>query len=240
MMHMGRFSESVFGRKVLPERCLIYAGEYVPQRIKWVENLFDKWDGIKGNWLRYCFAAKDGLGYLLIFGCYGGAICFETLRLLRDGNTKKVFFIGSMGAKQLPIGTLVIPTTVIDKAGLVLLDNPERQSLEVEPKSLIRLQTSLKTLGQEYIEGKIVSVPCVLHGIDHIKNFIKQDTTILGVEMETSTFYHYSQKDGLENYALLWVSDNREHDVISQAKSVRDARRTSIKTITKIAIETLK
>ncbi|MEM4228541.1 MAG: hypothetical protein QXZ66_02145 [Thermoproteota archaeon] len=97
----------------------------------------------------------------------------------------------------------------------------------------------LEDLGQAYVEGAIVSVPCVLHNIGRIKKLVEEDESIIGVELETSTFLHYSQKEGLESYALLYVSDNKRHNIISGAKSVQEARRKSLKTITKVAMKIL-
>ena len=236
----GKFSKAAFGRGSLPVACLLYAGDYVPQRMDWIRDIFDKWSGVKGCSIKYCFTTKNDTEYLLIFGIYGGALCFETLRLLRDGGIKKVFFIGSMGAKQLPIGTLVIPTTVVDRAGIVSVDDPEKENVEIGSESRGKLETVLKALGAEYVAGKIVSVPCVLHGIDHVKNLVKKDDLILGVEMEVSTFYYFSRKEGLESYALLWVSDNRTEDLINKSKLRARAGKRGIRTITEVALQTMK
>ncbi len=236
---LGRLSEAIFGRRRLPERCLIYAGAYVPRRKGWVRSLFDKWQRMRGYWIRCSFAFKDGREYLLIFNVYGAAVILETIQLLRDGGAKRVFFIGSLGGKDLPVGTLVLPTRIVDKTGFVSADNPNKQVVEPEEDSLKRLRRVLEDLGQAYVEGTIVSVPCVLHNIDHVKRFVEEEASVIGVEIETSTFLHYSQKEGLESYALLYISDNRKHDIISGAKSVQEARRKSLKTITKVAMKTL-
>lgn len=164
----------------------------------------------------------------------------ELLHLLKDGNVKKVFFIGSLGGKDLPIGTIIIPTKVVDKAGLVSVDNLHKQIVEPEENSLEKLKEVLCNLGTNYVEGKIASVPCVLHNINHIKELIEQESSILGVDIETSTFHYYSQKESFENYALLYISDNKKHDIISQAQNVQEARKNALKTITRVAIEILK
>jgi len=104
---------------------------------------------------------------------------------------------------------------------------------------LKKLRRVLEDLGQAYIEGAIVSVPCVLHNIGHIKKFVEENAGIVGVELEASTFFHYSQKEGLESYAMLYISDNKRHDIISGAKSVQEARRKSLKIITEVATKIL-
>lgn len=237
---MGRLSEAIFGRKELPERCLIYAGSYVPKRKEWVKSLFGKWQRIRGYWVKYSFARRDYEEYLLVFNVYGGAMVLETLQLLKDGGAKKVFFVGAMGGKDLPVGTLVLPTRIFDKAGLVLVDEPDREIVKLKEEYIRKMKRVLDNLGHAYVEGTIVSVPAVLHNIDHIKKFVKQETSVLGVEMETSTFCHYSEKENLESYVLLYVSDNKRSGIISRAKEVQDERRKALKTITHVATETLK
>ncbi|MEM3390082.1 MAG: hypothetical protein QW491_11830 [Thermoproteota archaeon] len=121
---MGRLSEAIFGRKKLPERCLISAGAYVAKRKEWVKSLFDRWQLIRGYWVCYSFAFKNGRDYLLVFNVYGAAVTLEVIRLLKDGGVKRVFFIGSLGCKELPVGTLVLPTKIVDKTGFVAADIP--------------------------------------------------------------------------------------------------------------------
>lgn len=128
---LGRLSEAIFGRKELPERCLIYAGAYVAKRKEWVKSLFDRWQRIRGYWVRYSFASKNSRDYLLVFNVYGAVMTLEVIRLLKDGGVKRVFFIGSLGGKELPVGTLVLPKKVVDKTGFVALDSPNKQVVEI-------------------------------------------------------------------------------------------------------------
>jgi len=237
---MGKLSEAIFGKKKLPERCLIYAGSYVPKRKEWVKVHFEKWQRIRGYWVKYSFANISSREYLLIFNVYGAAMILEIIQLLKDGGAMKIFFIGALGGKDLPIGTLVLPTRIIDKTGFVSADDPNKRIVKPQEDSLKRMKEALYSLGQVYTEGEIVSVPCVLHNIDHIKKFVEQNANILGVEIETSTFYHYTEKENLESYALLYISDNKEHYIISRSKEVQEARRKALKTITHAATEILK
>lgn len=147
----------------MPERCLIYAGAYVPKRKEWVKSLFDRWQRIRGYWVRYSFASKNGREYLLVFNVYGAAVTLEVIRLLKDGGVKRVFFIGSLGGKELPVGTLVLPTKIVDKTGFVAADSQNKQIVEPKEDSLKKSRRVLEDLGQAYVEGTIVSVPCVLH-----------------------------------------------------------------------------
>ena len=237
---MGRLSEAVFGRRKLPERCLIYAGSYMPKRKEWVKSHFGKWQRIRGYWVKYSYARRDSREYLLIFNVYGAAMILEIIQLLKEGGAKKVFFVGALGGKDLPIGTLVLPTRIFDETGFVSADDPNKKIVEPQEDSLKRMKEALDNLGQAYTEGEIVSVPCVLHNIGHIKRFVEENTNILGVEIETSTFYHYTMKENLESYALLYISDNKEHDIISGSKEAHEARRKALKTITYAATEILK
>jgi len=236
---MGRLSEAVFGRGKLPERSLIFAGAYLPTRKEWVRSVFDRWQRIRGQWVKFSFARRYESEYLLVFNVYGASMILEIVQLLKEGETKRVFFIGSLGGKDLPVGTLILPTKIVDKTGFVSLDTPGKLIAEPEEHHVNRLREILKSQGQAYEEGEIASVPCVLHGIELIKDFVEQDPRILGVECEMSTFFHYARKASLESYALLYVSDNRKHDVISGSKGLWEARRRALTTITRIATEVL-
>jgi len=189
--------------------------------------------------MKYTFAAKKRKNYMVVFNVYGGSMTLELLRLLRDGGVKRVFFVGSLGAKDLPIGSMVLPLKVVDRAGPVLVDDRSSEIVTPDEGSLARLRRALQDLGISHVEGTITSVPCVLHNLPEVKRLVEQDQAVLGVELEMSTFYYYSKKDGLENYALLYVSDNEKHSIISRAKNVREARRNALRSITNVALELL-
>jgi len=237
---MGRLSSHVFGREKLPERCILYGGAYVPRRKKVVRRLFDKWTRIRGNWVKYTYVKIDEVEYLLVFNVYGGAIVLEVLHLLKDGGVRQVFFVGSMYAKRLPIGAIVIPSKIVDKAGPALVDNPQVSIVEPDPTSLRSLKATLKAEGIPHVHANTVSVPCALHEIEHVKQLIEKDENIAGVEMEVSTFYYFSRRLGLKSYALLYVSDNQKYGLISKAKSVWEARREAIGKTTRIALAVLR
>lgn len=236
---MGRFSLAVFGRKTLPERCVIYAGAYVPSRKEMIRPLFDNWRLTRGNWLPYAFARKQRKEFLIIFNVYGASITLEVLHHLKDGGVRKVFFIGSMFAKKVPIGKLVLPSEVVDRAGIVLVDDPTGTAVMPDKSSVWRLKSASKRLNLEFVEAKIASVPCVIHGIKRVTEFIANNADIQGVEMEASTLMHFSKQLRLTSYIVLYVSDNEMIDVISTAKLVREARKKALRDVTKLAFEVL-
>jgi purine-nucleoside phosphorylase len=236
---MGRFSLAVFGRKTLPERCVIYAGAYVPSRKESIRPLFDTWRLVRGNWLPYAFASRQQKEFLVVFNVYGASMILEILHHLKDGGVRKVFFVGSMFAKGIPIGRLVLPTRVVDRAGIVLVDDPTRTTV-IPGKSFVRtVKSALKRLNLQFVEANIASVPCVVHGIKRVTEFIDDSADIEGVEMEASTFLHFSKQLRLTSYVVLYVSDNERIDVISTAKLVRQARTRALRNITKVAFEVL-
>ncbi len=65
---------------------------------------------------------------------------------------------------------------------------------------------------------------------------MEREEDIDGVEMEVSTFYHFSKRLGLWSYALLYVSDNPRYRVISKAREVRAARMKALKMMTGVAL----
>jgi purine-nucleoside phosphorylase len=189
--------------------------------------------------MAYAFAKKRRREFLSLFNIYGASMTLEVLHLLKDGGVTKVFFIGSMFAKQMPIGTLVLPVKVIDRAGIVLVDEPARAAVGQDKSSVRRLEFVLRHFQQTYRKAKIVSVPCVLHTINRVRELVESSADIEGVEMETSTFIHFSKKLGIKSYAALYVSDNKSVDVISGAKTVRIARRKALGVLTSAALRAL-
>jgi purine-nucleoside phosphorylase len=177
--------------------------------------------------------------YLVVFNVYGASLVLEIVQLLKEGNAKKVFFIGSLGGKELPVGTLVLPTRIVDKTGLVAVDNPDEHVVQPKEYRLKRLRHALDDSGEVYVEGEIVSVPCVLHNIKHIRSFVEKEEGVIGVECETSTYFHYTQKEKLESYGLLYISDNKKNDIIAGGKNLRNARRKSLRKITRIATKVM-
>jgi purine-nucleoside phosphorylase len=169
---------------------------------------------------------------------YGASVLLEALQILRDGGTKEVFFIGSLYARDLPIGTLVTPSKAIDQAGIVLLDDPRAVEIRAGASEVRRLRSALNEANLRYREMEVVSVPAVLHDIAHIREFLSERTEA-GVEMEVSTFYHFARKLELQAYALLYVSDNENYDVISEAEVVQRAKRRGMRQATRVAVKLL-
>lgn len=53
-------------------------------------------------------------------------------------------------------------------------------------------------------------------------------------------FCRARERENLEGYALLYISDNKRHDIISGPKEVQEARRKELRAITYAATEILK
>src|SRR6267143_4101863 len=121
---MGGFSKVVFRRSRLPSRAIVCAGVYFPDRKNAFRRSFERWERLQGNWIRYSFARREEKDYVVIFGVYGAAMMLETVQLLREGGVRSIYMVGSMGARSLPVGTMVVPTSVKDKAGVVTVDDP--------------------------------------------------------------------------------------------------------------------
>jgi purine-nucleoside phosphorylase len=238
--NLGIYSKAVFGRSTLPKRCLVYAGVLFPASAKRIRRHFDRWERIRGYCPSYTFAKRNGSEYLLVFNVYGAALMLETLHLLREGGARKVFFIGSMGSMSCPIGTIVLPETVEDQAGIVLLDDKHSKGLvKVPAHSLAATKQALESLKVTYRMGRIVSVPCVLHEIKAIKKILQSRKDFAGHEMELSTFHYFSNRLGLHAYSLLYVSDSKTHEFTSSAQKVIESRRLARRNISKVALKVL-
>ncbi len=235
---MGRFSRLVFGRDQLPQGCLVCGGAYAPWKKEVVRRAFSRWTRLSGHWVNYSFTSADGRESLVLFNVYGASVMLETLQILRDGGTREAFFIGSVYARDLPVGTLVIPSKAIDQAGVVLLDNPNVTEIRADASEVKWLRSALHEANLQYREMEVVSVPAVLHGIARIRQLLAERTEA-GVEMEVSTFYHFARKLKLRATALLYVSDNETHDLISDAEVVQHARRRGMRQATRVAVNFL-
>ena len=194
---------------------------------------------VKGRRAIYAFAKKGRVRYLVIFNIYGSSAVLQALRVIAEGGVRRVFFLGSMGAKNLDIGKVVLPTAVIDKTGLVHIDTPGKSIVVPSASTINKERGSLKRLCINYAEGKIISVPAPLHNMDHIHSLKLSDPEIQGEEMELSTFYHFSQKDRLSHFALLYVSDNKKVHLTSDKKSVMKSRREGLRNATRVALDIL-
>jgi purine-nucleoside phosphorylase len=236
---MGRFAKVVFGREKLPKNCIVYAGVALPARISFVTRHFDIAERVRGKWVQYTYARKGGKEYFLCFNIYGAAVMLEVLYLLKDGGADKIFFVGSFGGKHLSIGTLVVPEIIIDKAGIVLVDDPKSHQVKVKQKSREKVKSALEETGREYVTGEIASVPSVLYGIENSQKLSGPGESTLGVELELSTFHYFSGKLGLEAFSLVYVNDNAQHDIISGERSLQIARQKALETATDIALKVL-
>ena len=237
---MGKFSEFEFGRSRLPGRAIICASVYSTGRKEAFRRVFDSWSTIRGRWIRYSFARLDSKEYVVLFGIYGAAMMLETVQLLREGGVESMFMTGSMYAKKLPVGAIVIPTEIEDRAGIVGIDNPSAVHATPDEKMLVAMREELANRKISYTEGRVSSVPAVLHGIQHVDEHIKHSTEIIGQEMEGSTFLHFTRKHGLKAAALFYVSDNDRHSIISGMKGVVEARRAALKATADVAAAVLR
>jgi purine-nucleoside phosphorylase len=236
---LGRFAKTEFGRSTLPRSCIIFGGVYVPLRARVVGKHFDSWTRPRGNWIKYTYASKGKREYLVCFNVYGGTTTLELLHLLKDGNVRSAFFVGSMGSDSLKVGQMVVPDRVVDMAGIVAVDSPGDAVVKVERGSLAEIEQSLGRLGIPFIRGKTASVPAVLHAIESIKRYLSDNKDVLGVELELSTFHHFGQKLGLKTYGLLYVWDNPRHDIISGPKSIWRARMKALDSATAVVLAVL-
>ena len=237
---MGEYSKVVFGRNRIPSRAIISAGVYFARRKDAFRRVFDYWEKLKGReWIRYSFARVGGKDYTILFGIYGAAMMLETVQCLRDGGVETIEMVGSMGARRLPVGSIVIPTSAVDRAGVVSVDDPEAAPASPDQMMLELTRKELRSRNLPFTEGKILSVPAVLHGIEHLEASLKRADDIVGHEMEASTLLHFARKHGIRAGALLYVSDNDRHSIIAGSSSVVEARRWALGKCASVAVNVL-
>lgn len=235
---MGRFSKFEFGRDRLPKRAIVAPGVYSPSRTIAFRKQFDHWERIKGVWIRYSFAKRGGREYVVLSGTYGAAMMLETVQLLRDGGVRSMYLVGLIGAKQLPVGTVVLPTSMEDMAGVVKIDDPHARFALPSQRMFDLTRKQLEVRRIPYEEGVVASVPAVLHGIDSVIKRVK-DKRVIGQEMEGSTFLHFARKHGIEACALFYVSDNEKHSIIAGERDMVKARRRARLSVASVAVAVL-
>lgn len=236
---MGEYSQLVFGRRRIPRRAIVCAGVYFPDRKEAFRSVFDSWSPIRGRWIRHSFARKSGKEFVIVFGIYGAAMMLETVQLLREGGAKEIFMVGSMYAKSLPVGALVVPTEIEDIAGIVLVDDASAGPARPDEYLTQSVRRELAVRRVPHSEGRISSVPAVLHGIAHVDDRVNGRQDVLGQEMEGSTFLYFTRKHGIKAGALFYVSDNKEHSIISGRKGVVEARRSALRIAARVAVAAL-
>jgi purine-nucleoside phosphorylase len=221
---MGDISKAVFEREQLPKTAIIRAGGYYPGRSKLLLDKFESVEELRFEWCPYTYATYQTEEYLVVFNVYGGAVTLEVLRILKEGGVENVLFIGSMFSKNLDIGQFTVITEVLDRAGLVQIDTGKNTTVSVKEEYIQHLEQFYQYHKIDYHKARIMSVPCVLHGIEHLHQELSSDDTLEGVEMELSTLYHFGQKLDLSIYSFLYISDNSDHHMMTTDLSIRELR----------------
>ena len=235
---MGKFSKVVLGKDKI-SRALIVAGTATTGRIRSVLNHFSNHSRVKQEFVKYCHITHDGKEAVLFFSVYGGAPTLELVHLLQDAHCKKILFVGSCyGTKPMPIGTFILPEKVIDRAGLVLLDDPAHKNCTPNPQILREIENCLQKRKYKYYKGTTAAVPCVIHNIPHVSEFVKQ-SNILGVEMELSTLYHFAHKANIKTGGLVYVSDSPAVHILENTKKIKQAKIDALGSAVEIAKEVL-
>lgn len=234
---MGDYSKAVFRRGELPEIAVIRAGAHFIERAERTLQYFDDVEELRGTWMPYCYGKVNKREVLIVFNVYGAATMLEIIRLLEDGGVKYIGFIGSAFSKKDPVGQQLLIKTIFDQAGIALLDGVkriERQERLVEMQREIFVKENVP-----YSEVNLVSVPAVMHGIDSVNEFIARDE-VDALEMELSTFFHFTQQSGIDTFAFVYVSDNPTNPVLqTDRQQIRnDAMKLSSKLLREL-IDTL-
>lgn len=235
-MNMGNISKAVFERKDLPKTVIIRAGGYYQERSQMLLSQFDNTEDLRVEWCPFTYAKFKASEYLVIFNVYGASITLEILQILKEGGVENVLFIGSMFSKNYDIGEYLLITEVIDRTGLVHVDTNGESNVMVNPVFIDQLSKFYHKQSTNFQKAKIMSVPCVLHGIESIHKELGDDDSLEGVEMELSTFYHFGQKLGLNLYSFLYVSDNPSHHMMTTNLSIRELRTERMENLGKLLL----
>lgn len=208
---MGNWAKSEFTREVLPRRCYLFAGT-TPEHIKieilkqYNEIIFHKHDVYE----RYIVKGKKG-EEILIFQAYGAAVVADLLSILKDGEVEEIIFIGTAFglSKKLRTGDIVIPNKVQCLDGVTnLIDSVEY----VVPNNKFR-NMILNVFNEnkvDFQEGLTVSVPTTFWRLRNDKF----NPDIIALEMELSSFIHFTFKLELKAAGILVISDTINHSLL--------------------------
>jgi len=207
---MGEWSKCEYDRSELPSRCFIFAGMTPNVLIEKILRNFQKVLYTKHDNYNPYIVEYEKEEITLIFQVYGAAMIADILKILKDGNTKEIIFIGSAYgiSTDLHVGDCVISEKVQCLDGITnLLDNVEyaypNMILTKKIGQLIATEMTCKT-------GKTVSVPTTFWHPDHNRF----DKDAIALEMEYSAFCYFSMKLAMDVSGILVISDTIEHSLL--------------------------
>ena len=208
---MGVWAKHEFNREILPEVCYLFAGtadEETKQKVlsKFGEIKFHKHDMYE----RY-IVSDGNVEYVLIFQVYGAILTADLLKVLKDGEVKKCYFIGYAFSfnEDAKVGDYFISTYVQSLDGIVQSIDGVDESYPDE-NMLNEIMNKFDHSQIAYLTGMSVSVPCCLWSIDN--KLINKNAVAL--EMEYASFCHFCKKLGIQGAGFFVISDTRNYSLL--------------------------
>jgi nucleoside phosphorylase len=205
---MGDWAKMEFGRNDLPPRCFLVAGGTpagIAERMTRAlgEVTFHRHDVYE----RYLLRNGEAEEIILALQFYGAPVVCDFLKILQDGGTKEVVFLGmAQGrAKGLNTGSCIVPrrTQSLDGVSGML---GAGEYTEPDPDLRTAVLDALTRAGLQYQEGTTVSVPATFwHGDES-----KLAPDVIALECEFAAFCHCSTLLGLHGAGVLVISDTLE------------------------------
>lgn len=234
---MGIWSKQFLGLENLPKTCLMVAGGFQkPSEIREILKLLKAHKAIKSSYMPTYIAGKGKGNLLVVFGIVSAPRVLSMINLLHDGGCRKILFLGWAGARDLDIGSFILPERVRCLDGVVNIANPRVRYSCPDKGFFKKLKGLLDKNKIEYKKGTTVSVPVLLHKISHIE---KETKKYIAEEMELSSLFYFSKKVGIKAAGLLIVSDNEKYDILKwrnrlMARKRYDALTMAVKIIKEI------
>ncbi|UCB51577.1 MAG: hypothetical protein JSV10_06160 [Candidatus Zixiibacteriota bacterium] len=212
---MGDWARIEFGRKDLPSRCFLVAGG-TPASI--VERMAMALGEVKFHahdvYERYLLRNGETEETILALQFYGAPVVCDFLKVLQDGGTKEVVFLGlAQGrSKGLNKGSYVVPrrTQCLDGVSRIL---GAGEYTEPDRGMRAALLDALTRAGLQYQEGTTVSVPATFwHGDES-----RLAPDVIALECEFAAFCHCSALLGLHGAGVLVINDTLETGLLDSS-----------------------
>ncbi len=208
---MGVWAKHEFSREVLPEVCYLFAGtadEQTKQKVlaRFSEIKFHKHD------IYERYIVSDGnMEYVLLFQIYGAILTADLLKVLKDGEVKKCYFIGYAFsfAEDAKVGDYFMSIYVQSLDGVMQAIDGANESYPDE-NILNEIMTKFNHSQILYLKGISVSVPCCLWNIDNA--LINKNVMVL--EMEYASFCHFCKKLGIQGAGFFVISDTKNYSLL--------------------------
>lgn len=220
---MGDWAKSDFGVSELPETVILVAGTNPLPVQKKILSLFDEVLIHRDIVCQAYIVRKGNKKYVLIFHVYGSALAVDELHVLKDGNCKKLFFIGYAWCRKetARVGDYILPskTYILDGFTNILFKKAKFAYQNIKLKKL--LKQALLKLNRPIHTGTTISVPSVFRRPAEYKK-IRRKINAIAHEQELASVLYFSKLLSIDAAGCLITSDTKQEQLhVEESKKIR-------------------